>query len=58
MTIKSIIFKIFNYNDVDYIVKGENEDYKFYFEENDELKELLDDNVLAKLTTLLKLAMR
>jgi len=58
MTLTNIIFKIFNYNDVDYIVKSDNEDYKFYFEENDELKELLDDNVLAKLTTLLKLAMR
>lgn len=58
MTIKNIIFKIFNYNDIDYIVKENSNEYKFYFEENNELKELLDDSILVKLTALLKLAMR
>lgn len=53
-----IIFKTFNYNDIDYIVKQTNNEYKFYFEENNKLIELLDLNILEKLTTLLKLAMR
>ena len=54
----NIIFKIFNYNDVDYIVKENNHEYKFYYEENNKLIELIDTVILSKLTTLLKLAMR
>ncbi|MBQ4031550.1 MAG: hypothetical protein II625_07320 [Bacilli bacterium] len=53
-----IIFKIFNYNDVDYIVKENNQEYKFYYEENNQLIELIDKLIVSKLTMLLKLAMR
>ena len=53
-----IIFKIFNYNDVDYIVKENNHEYKFYYEENNQLIELIDNLIVSKLTMLLKLAMR
>ena len=56
--LKDIIFKTFNYNDVDYTVKKINHEYKFYYEENNNLIELIDMNILEKLTTLLKLAMR
>ena len=53
-----ILNKIFNYNDIDYYVKETNHEYKFYYEENNELIELIDNSILAKLTTLLKLTMR
>jgi hypothetical protein len=52
------LIKTFNYNDIDYIVKESDNEYKFYYEDNNELIELLDLNILEKLTTLLKLAMR
>ena len=53
-----IICKIFNYNDVDYIVKENNHEYIFYYEENNQLIELIDKLIVSKLTMLLKLAMR
>ena len=56
--LNEMINKIFNYNDIDYIVKGTEEEYKFYYEDNNELIELLDLSILEKLTTLLKLTMR
>ncbi len=56
--LKDIIFKTFNYNDVDYTVKEINNEYKFYYEDNNELIELADLSILEKLTMLLKLAMR
>ena len=52
------LFKTFNYNDIDYIVKENGNEYKFYYQTENELIELLDLNILEKLTTLLKLAMR
>lgn len=54
----NVIEKIFNYNDIDYIVKESNNEYKFYYKDNNILIELLDNNILEKLITLLKLAMR
>ena len=56
--LNEIINKVFNYNDIDYIVQGTDNEYKFYYEDNDELIELLDLSILEKLTTLLKLTMR
>ena len=56
--INELIVKVFNYNDIDYIVKENDNEYKFYYEDNNELIELNDMNILEKLTTLLKLAMR
>lgn len=56
--LKDIIFKTFNYNDVDYTVKEIDNEYKFYYEDNNELIELADLSILEKLTMLLKLAMR
>ncbi len=56
--LKEIIFKTFNYNDIDYTVKEIDHEYKFYYEENNELVELADLSILEKLTMLLKLSMR
>ena len=56
--LKEMIFKTFNYNDIDYTVKEIDHEYKFYYEENNEIVELADLSILEKLTMLLKLSMR
>ncbi len=51
--IKYIVSKIFNYNDVDYYeLKNDNNEYKLCYEDNSEVKELLDLSILEKLTLL------
>ena len=56
--LNEMLNKILNYNDIDYIVKEDNNEYKFYYEDHNELIELIDLSILEKLTTLLKLTMR
>ena len=49
------LLNIANYNDVDYYVINFEDNYKFFYEENNEIKELLDNIILDKLRTILKL---
>ena len=56
--LNEMLNEILNYNDIDYIVKEDNNEYKFYYEDHNELIELIDLSILEKLTTLLKLTMR
>ena len=51
--IKYIVSQIFNYNDTDYYeVVDENNQYKIYYEDNSEIKELIDINILEKIALL------
>jgi hypothetical protein len=49
------LLNIANYNGVDYYVINFEDNYKFFYEENNEIKELLDNIILDKLRTILKL---
>ena len=51
--IKYIVSKIFNYNDVDYYeLINDNNEYKLCYEDESEVKELLDLSIIEKITLL------
>ncbi len=52
------LLNIANYNDVDYYVIDFEDNYKFFYEFNNEIVELLDNLILDKLNTLLQLSKR
>lgn len=49
------LLNIANYNDIDYYVIDYEDNYKFFYEENNEIKELFDSIILEKLNAMLKL---
>ena len=49
------LLNIANYNDIDYYVIDFEDNYKFFYEENNEIKELLDTIILEKLNAMLKI---
>ncbi|MBR4694435.1 MAG: hypothetical protein IKP07_06430 [Bacilli bacterium] len=49
------LLNIANYNDIDYYVIDFEDNYKFFYEENNEIKELFDSIILEKLNAMLKL---
>jgi len=52
------LLNIANYNDVDYYVVDFEDNYKFFYELNNEIVELFDKLILDKLNTLLQLSKR
>ncbi len=52
------LLNIANYNDVDYYVVDFEDNYKFFYELNNEIVELFDTLILDKLNTLLQLSKR
>ena len=49
--IEYLVSRILNYDDIDYYVFEEN-NKRYFYQENNELKELLDTNILDKLAIL------
>lgn len=49
------LLNIANYNDIDYYVIDFEDNYKFFYEDNNEVKELIDSLILEKLNAILKL---
>jgi len=52
------LLNIANYNDVDYYVVDFEDNYKFFYELNNEIVELFDKLILDKLNALLQLSKR